>query len=140
MCLDAIGKLVPTVQGGCTSPNALSTPLWFAAACPILSIDSGCSPVNLTSTASMATIRYNLTKYNYKSWWSWLISSMARRGILGNDNRLKFEDVVYLLREADFAYGFGFINMLPSLRLSKTLRNQKEWGFVFSHSLICLSA
>ena len=89
MCLDAIGKLVPTVQGGCTSPNALSTPLWFAAACPILSIDSGCSPVKKTSTASMATIRYNLTKYNYKSWWSWLISSMARRGILGNDNRLK---------------------------------------------------
>lgn len=43
---------------------------------------------------------YNLTKYNYKSWWSWLISSMA-----------------------DFAYGFGFINMLPQIFINYKLRS-----------------
>lgn len=43
---------------------------------------------------------YNLTKYSYKSWWSWFISSLA-----------------------DFAYGFGFINMLPQIFINYKLRS-----------------
>lgn len=30
--------------------------------------------------------RYNLTKYSYKSWWSWFISSLVRRTVLGDES------------------------------------------------------
>ncbi|CAK9051404.1 unnamed protein product [Durusdinium trenchii] len=43
---------------------------------------------------------HNLTYYHYKSWWSWLISSMA-----------------------DFSYGFGFINMLPQVIINYHLKS-----------------
>eukprot|EP00746_Dinoflagellata_sp_MGD_P088361 gnl/MRDRNA2_/MRDRNA2_34968_c0_seq1.p1 gnl/MRDRNA2_/MRDRNA2_34968_c0~~gnl/MRDRNA2_/MRDRNA2_34968_c0_seq1.p1 ORF type:complete len:986 (+),score=89.21 gnl/MRDRNA2_/MRDRNA2_34968_c0_seq1:188-2959(+) len=42
---------------------------------------------------------YNLYHYAYKSWWSWLISSLA-----------------------DFAYTFGFINMTPQLFVNYKLK------------------
>lgn len=42
---------------------------------------------------------YNLYHYHYKSWWSWLVSSMA-----------------------DFAYTFGFINMLPQVFVNYKLK------------------
>jgi len=43
---------------------------------------------------------YNLNHYSYKSWWSWLISSMA-----------------------DFAYTFGFINMMPQIFINYKLKS-----------------
>jgi len=43
---------------------------------------------------------YNLYYYNYKSWWSWLISSLA-----------------------DFAYTFGFINMMPQIFINYKLKS-----------------
>jgi len=43
---------------------------------------------------------YNLCNYNYKSWWSWLVSSMA-----------------------DFAYTFGFINMTPQIFINYKLKS-----------------
>jgi len=43
---------------------------------------------------------YNLYHYSYKSWWSWFISSMA-----------------------DFAYTFGFINMLPQIFINYRLQS-----------------
>jgi len=43
---------------------------------------------------------YNLYHYSYKSWWSWLISSMA-----------------------DFAYTFGFINMMPQIFINYKLKS-----------------
>jgi len=42
---------------------------------------------------------YNLYYYQYKSFWSWLISSMA-----------------------DFAYSFGFINMMPQIFINYKLK------------------
>jgi hypothetical protein len=41
-----------------------------------------------------------LATYEYKSWWSWLISSMA-----------------------DFAYTFGFINMMPQIVINYKLKS-----------------
>jgi hypothetical protein len=41
-----------------------------------------------------------LTTYEYKSWWSWLISSLA-----------------------DFAYTFGFINMMPQIVINYKLKS-----------------
>merc|ERR1712187_339049 len=43
---------------------------------------------------------YNLYHYVYKSWWSWLVSSMA-----------------------DFAYTFGFINMMPQIFINYKLKS-----------------
>lgn len=43
---------------------------------------------------------YNLYYYSYKSWWSWLVSSMA-----------------------DFAYTFGFINMMPQIFINYKLKS-----------------
>jgi len=43
---------------------------------------------------------YNLYYYKYKSFWSWLISSMA-----------------------DFAYSFGFINMMPQIFINYKLKS-----------------
>eukprot|EP00928_Gymnodinium_smaydae_P010932 TRINITY_DN14115_c0_g6_i1.p1 TRINITY_DN14115_c0_g6~~TRINITY_DN14115_c0_g6_i1.p1 ORF type:complete len:838 (-),score=211.40 TRINITY_DN14115_c0_g6_i1:23-2407(-) len=43
---------------------------------------------------------YNLYHYSYKSWWSWLISSLA-----------------------DFAYTFGFINMMPQIFINYKLKS-----------------
>lgn len=43
---------------------------------------------------------YNLHNYAYKSWWSWLVSSLA-----------------------DFAYTFGFINMMPQIFINYKLKS-----------------
>mmetsp|Transcript_18180 Transcript_18180/g.63887 ORF Transcript_18180/g.63887 Transcript_18180/m.63887 type:complete len:778 (+) Transcript_18180:179-2512(+) len=43
---------------------------------------------------------YNLYHYSYKSWWSWLVSSMA-----------------------DFAYTFGFINMMPQIFINYKMKS-----------------
>eukprot|EP00929_Paragymnodinium_shiwhaense_P089274 TRINITY_DN49447_c0_g1_i1.p1 TRINITY_DN49447_c0_g1~~TRINITY_DN49447_c0_g1_i1.p1 ORF type:complete len:763 (+),score=145.37 TRINITY_DN49447_c0_g1_i1:113-2401(+) len=43
---------------------------------------------------------YNLYHYSYKSWWSWLVSSLA-----------------------DFAYTFGFINMMPQIFVNYKLKS-----------------
>jgi len=43
---------------------------------------------------------YCLAHYEYKSWWSWLISSLA-----------------------DFAYTFGFVNMLPQVFINYKLKS-----------------
>eukprot|EP00927_Polykrikos_kofoidii_P003480 TRINITY_DN11382_c0_g2_i1.p1 TRINITY_DN11382_c0_g2~~TRINITY_DN11382_c0_g2_i1.p1 ORF type:complete len:725 (+),score=110.69 TRINITY_DN11382_c0_g2_i1:111-2285(+) len=43
---------------------------------------------------------WNLAHYSYKSWWSWLISSLA-----------------------DFAYTFGFINMMPQIFINYKLKS-----------------
>mmetsp|Transcript_7009 Transcript_7009/g.15847 ORF Transcript_7009/g.15847 Transcript_7009/m.15847 type:complete len:235 (+) Transcript_7009:795-1499(+) len=43
---------------------------------------------------------YNLYHYSYKSWWSWLVSSLA-----------------------DFAYTFGFINMMPQIFINYKLKS-----------------
>merc|ERR1712056_77970 len=43
---------------------------------------------------------YNLFHYDYKSWWSWLVSSLA-----------------------DFAYTFGFINMMPQIFINYKLKS-----------------
>jgi len=43
---------------------------------------------------------YNLYYYSYKSWWSWLVSSLA-----------------------DFAYTFGFINMMPQIFINYKLKS-----------------
>eukprot|EP00931_Biecheleriopsis_adriatica_P086208 TRINITY_DN60921_c0_g1_i1.p1 TRINITY_DN60921_c0_g1~~TRINITY_DN60921_c0_g1_i1.p1 ORF type:complete len:805 (-),score=167.04 TRINITY_DN60921_c0_g1_i1:73-2487(-) len=43
---------------------------------------------------------YNLYHYSYKSWWSWLVSSMA-----------------------DFAYTFGFINLMPQIFINYKLKS-----------------
>lgn len=43
---------------------------------------------------------YNLYHFTYKSWWSWLISSLA-----------------------DFAYTFGFINMMPQIFINYKLKS-----------------
>jgi len=43
---------------------------------------------------------YNIYNYTYKSWWSWLVSSMA-----------------------DFAYTFGFINMMPQIFINYKLKS-----------------
>merc|ERR1719362_360043 len=43
---------------------------------------------------------YNLYYYKYKSFWSWLISSMA-----------------------DFAYSFGFINMCPQIFINYKVKS-----------------
>merc|ERR1719161_1765219 len=43
---------------------------------------------------------YNVYHYTYKSWWSWLISSLA-----------------------DFAYTFGFINMMPQIFINYKLKS-----------------
>lgn len=43
---------------------------------------------------------YNLYYYEYKSWWSWLVSSLA-----------------------DFAYTFGFINMMPQIFINYKLKS-----------------
>jgi len=49
---------------------------------------------------SMCWGLYNLYHYRYKSWWSWLVSSMA-----------------------DFAYTFGFINMMPQIFINYKLKS-----------------
>lgn len=43
---------------------------------------------------------YNVYHFHYKSWWSWLISSLA-----------------------DFAYTFGFINMMPQIFINYKLKS-----------------
>ncbi|CAE8613360.1 unnamed protein product [Polarella glacialis] len=43
---------------------------------------------------------YNLYHYSYKSWWSWLVSSAA-----------------------DFAYTFGFINLMPQIFINYKLKS-----------------
>eukprot|EP00439_Symbiodinium_sp_Y106_P065146 s4596_g10.t1 len=43
---------------------------------------------------------YSLYHYSYKSWWSWVISSMA-----------------------DFAYTFGFVNMMPQIFINYKLKS-----------------
>eukprot|EP01062_Namystynia_karyoxenos_P027540 TRINITY_DN21109_c0_g1_i1.p1 TRINITY_DN21109_c0_g1~~TRINITY_DN21109_c0_g1_i1.p1 ORF type:complete len:699 (+),score=239.50 TRINITY_DN21109_c0_g1_i1:73-2097(+) len=43
---------------------------------------------------------YNLYHYSYKSWWSWAISSCA-----------------------DFAYSFGFVNMMPQIFINYKLKS-----------------
>ncbi|CAE7339799.1 CLPTM1L [Symbiodinium pilosum] len=43
---------------------------------------------------------YNLYHHSYKSWWSWMISSMA-----------------------DFAYTFGFVNMMPQIFINYKLKS-----------------
>lgn len=43
---------------------------------------------------------YNVYHYSYKSWWSWLVSSLA-----------------------DFAYTFGFINMMPQIFINYKLKS-----------------
>ena len=43
---------------------------------------------------------HSLYHYHYKSWWSWLISSLA-----------------------DFAYTFGFVNMMPQIFINYKLKS-----------------
>lgn len=43
---------------------------------------------------------YALMRYSYKSWWSWAVSSMA-----------------------DFAYTFGFVNMMPQIFINYKLKS-----------------
>ncbi|CAE7238546.1 CLPTM1L [Symbiodinium natans] len=43
---------------------------------------------------------YSLYHYSYKSWWSWMVSSMA-----------------------DFAYTFGFVNMMPQIFINYKLKS-----------------
>jgi hypothetical protein len=61
---------------------------------------------------------YNLFHYDYKSWWSWLVSSLA-----------------------DFAYTFGFINMMPQIFINYKLKSvaHMPWrvlGYKFFNTFI----
>merc|ERR1712232_1323801 len=61
---------------------------------------------------------YNVYNYTYRSWWSWLVSSLA-----------------------DFAYTFGFINMMPQIFINYKLKSvaHMPWrvlGYKFFNTFI----
>ena len=68
----------------------------------------------------MKHLRYSLYHYSYKSWWSWMVSSMVRLSSCPEFAELMPRDSSKWC-QADFAYTFGFVNMMPcACRFSRT--------------------